>query len=551
MARNMYGATSADFTLTAAGRVVPGATLTVWTARTGGTQVTDLLDVTSVACTTVTSGADGSVVFYGPNNEKATLWLDSGQGSRIAVRPVDITGETGATPALTIGTVDTGTAAASITGTDEEPVLNLTIPPAANDSITSAMIAADAVGTSEIAANAVGSSELADNAVDTAAVADSAITTAKVADGAVTAAKMQRQVGNLLSENQASIETDTSGWAAGTGSPTLARSSTQAKSGTYSLSVTATANATLTFAMGAGTANYAPVTAGETYTASLEMYAATTSRNAFVSVVWYTSGGSSVSTADAGTTTLPLNTWTRLTLTAVAPATAAFARIIVTVNSAATSDVFYMDCAGVWRGASGKWQPPGVPIPGQSPIAVNGAVHLSGTGSPEGVVTAAPGSTWLQTDSTTDVKGWIKWVKATGTGNTGWVAGPEADTGWRNVSAALTPANATINYAYTRRIGNQAYWAFSITATAKSAIAKLQDGTVPAGFVPVPVAGVNGDQYAINTEGAATAALLLQGSQIGVYSTSAAQIPAGSTWRINTASLTTNTWPSSLPGSAA
>lgn len=105
MARNMYGATSADFTLTAGGRVIPGATLTVWSARTGGTQVTDLLDVDSVACTTVTSGADGSVVFYGPNNEKSTLWLDSGQGSRIAVRPVDITGETGATPALTIGTV--------------------------------------------------------------------------------------------------------------------------------------------------------------------------------------------------------------------------------------------------------------------------------------------------------------------------------------------------------------------------------------------------------------------------------------------------------------
>jgi hypothetical protein len=98
------------------------------------------------------------------------------------------TGDTGATPALTIGTVGTGAAAATLTGTDEEPVLNLTIPPAANDSITSAMIAADAVGTSEIAANAVGSSELADNAVDTTAIATGAVTAPKILIGAATVA---------------------------------------------------------------------------------------------------------------------------------------------------------------------------------------------------------------------------------------------------------------------------------------------------------------------------------------------------------------------------
>lgn len=109
MARNMYGATSADFTVTAAGRVVPGAVLTVWTARTGGTQVTDLLDADSVAATTVTSGGDGSVVFYGPDETRDTLWLSSGQGSRIAIRPAypygdtkpTVTGAKGGNAALT------------------------------------------------------------------------------------------------------------------------------------------------------------------------------------------------------------------------------------------------------------------------------------------------------------------------------------------------------------------------------------------------------------------------------------------------------------------
>ena len=63
--------------------------------------------------------------------------------------------------ALDIGTVDTGTAAATLTGNPEDGYeLNLTLPPVGNDSITSAMIAADAVGTSEIAANAVGASEI-------------------------------------------------------------------------------------------------------------------------------------------------------------------------------------------------------------------------------------------------------------------------------------------------------------------------------------------------------------------------------------------------------
>ena len=225
MARNMYGATSADFTLTAGGRVVPGATLTVWSARTGGTQVTDLLDATSVACTTVTSGADGSVVFYGPNNEKSTLWLDSGQGSRIAVRPVDITGETGATPALTIGTVTTGTAGATITGTDEDPVLNLVLPSAGANGVNTAAIQDDAVTSAKIAADAVGSSEIAAGAVGTSELADASVTAAKLSipvfvgsgtsspEGAVTATPQQR----YLQTSGAATATGAMEWVKATG----------------------------------------------------------------------------------------------------------------------------------------------------------------------------------------------------------------------------------------------------------------------------------------------------------------------------------------------
>ena len=175
MARNMYGATSADFTLTSGGRVVPGATLTIWSARTGGTQITDLLDVDSVATTTVTSDADGSIVYYGPNNDKTVHWADSGVGSRIAIRPVDITGDP---PVLSIGTVGTGAAAASLTGTSEAPVLNLTLPSAGA------------------------------NGVNTAAIQDAAVTSAKIADGTIVDADINASAaiaGSKLSGDAAAL----------------------------------------------------------------------------------------------------------------------------------------------------------------------------------------------------------------------------------------------------------------------------------------------------------------------------------------------------------
>ena len=190
MSRNMYGATSADFTLTSGGRPVPGAELTIWDARTGGTQITDLLDADSVACTTVTSDAAGAVVYYGPDTDLSVHWADSGQGARVAIRPVDITGEP---PTLTVGTVDSGTAAVAITGDSPDYTIDFTLPPVGtngvntaaiqDNAVTADKIAADAVGSSEIAANAVGSSELANNAVDTAAIAANAVTDDKIVSG--------------------------------------------------------------------------------------------------------------------------------------------------------------------------------------------------------------------------------------------------------------------------------------------------------------------------------------------------------------------------------
>jgi hypothetical protein len=62
-------------------------------------------------------------------------------------------------------------------------------------------------------------------------------------------------------------------------------------------------------------------------------------------------------------------------------------------------------------------------------LGANGPRQMAGTGSPEGVVTAPVGSTWIDTNATT---GAIRWIKASGTGNTGWIVA-EGDTGWRTV----------------------------------------------------------------------------------------------------------------------
>jgi len=256
VARNMYGATSADFTLTSGGRVVPGATLTIWSARTGGTQITDLLDRDSVATTTVTSDADGSIVYYGPNNDKTVHWADSGVGNRIAIRPVDITGDP---PVLSIGTVGTGAAAANLTGTSEAPVLNLTLPSAGANGVNTAAIQNDAVTADKIAANAVGSSELADNAVDTAALADGSVTSAKIAGRALTAltpdavlsSNLGPAIGSWTAVGSATFSTGT--WTVPTGSGISATIAAVTDATIYQVDVTQSAGAPLTVTLGSVT----------------------------------------------------------------------------------------------------------------------------------------------------------------------------------------------------------------------------------------------------------------------------------------------------------
>ena len=84
------------------------------------------------------------------------------------------------------------------------------------------------------------------------------------------------------------------------------------------------------------------------------------------------------------------------------------------------------------QGATGATGATGAQGPAGNPTAF----ELRGTGFPEGVVTAAVGTYYTDTAAT---NGALRWVKATGTGNTGWKV-VYGDTGWRNVSEWFDPA---------------------------------------------------------------------------------------------------------------
>ena len=58
----------------------------------------------------------------------------------------------------------------------------------------------------------------------------------------------------------------------------------------------------------------------------------------------------------------------------------------------------------------------------------------TGTGFPEGKVSAPVGSVYTDSAAT---NGAIRWIKTSGTGTTGWKV-EYGDTGWRNVTSALT-----------------------------------------------------------------------------------------------------------------
>ena len=207
------------------------------------------------------------------------------------------------------------------------------------------------------------------------------------------------------------------------------------------------------------------------------------------------------------------------------------------LNSYSDAGAFLSTDVGVDR-ATGKATLGRVGATAGLELGSSGPRVMSGTGSPEGVVTAPVGSTWTDTAATT---GAIQWIKATGTGNTGWVV-QYGDTGQRNL-AAETMSNGWAIASSTfrlRRIGSLV--ALSIAVTKTSATTDVVY-TLPTGFLPVSsiyaVSTSATDDYA-DASVSSGGLVILSRTYMNV-----ATHYLSMTWQ------TSDAWPTSLPGSAA
>ncbi|MFJ6729361.1 hypothetical protein ACIQPQ_31115 [Streptomyces sp. NPDC091281] len=92
MARHLFGGSPADYATERVGtqlQLRPGVTGTVWDALAGGTQITDLTDLSGTPIAEVTAGSDGEVAFYGPDGV-TFCYVDFGYARRYTFMATDL-----------------------------------------------------------------------------------------------------------------------------------------------------------------------------------------------------------------------------------------------------------------------------------------------------------------------------------------------------------------------------------------------------------------------------------------------------------------------------
>ena len=140
------------------------------------------------------------------------------------------------------------------------------------------------------------------------------------------------------------FENGVSGWTA-SANAAVAQSSVQAKSGTYSATLTVTSGTPTQVYARPGPGKAAPVLAGTSYTAEFWVYSPTAIGTMTVSIDWLDSGGGYLSTS-ATSAALTANVWTFRSFAATAPASAAFASYGPTIGGSPTVGTFiYFDNA--------------------------------------------------------------------------------------------------------------------------------------------------------------------------------------------------------------
>lgn len=162
-----------------------------------------------------------------------------------------------------------------------------------------------------------------------------------------------------------------------------------------------------------------------------------------------------------------------------------------------------------------------------------GGGDLTGSGMPNGVVTAPPGTYYTDTAGT---NGAWRWLKTSGTGNTGWyyIVG---DTGWRNLASIAV--NSWIGRMRLRRIGSTCslYLDFVRGGTAVEVLT-LTDGFRPHENIKTNILG-----------GGVLQTIYLSATGVLTKQNTAHSGPTngGEVWSW----LTNDAWPTTLPGTPA
>lgn len=165
--------------------------------------------------------------------------------------------------------------------------------------------------------------------------------------------------------------------------------------------------------------------------------------------------------------------------------------------------------------------------------------YFSGTGGPEGQVAAPIGSRYTDTTAAT---GAVEYIKATGTGATGWLL-IGGYTGVRNISTLVDKRNnGIVNAAHLSRANNvvECYFDLKMPSSITSPYTLL---TLPVGFRP-PFDRYGGLQD--NNESAAASTLVSAAGLCQLFT-----IVSGKSDRWQGTWITRDPWPNALPGTAA
>jgi hypothetical protein len=312
---------------------------------------------------------------------------------------------------------------------------------------------------------------------------------------------------NLLTRYQSSFEEgDAVGMAGPTGSPSVVLSTDYALHGTKSVLITTTVTTTTRYGTIYTGAYSTPVVAGRTYTGSFAVRLGTGNRQVSADLYWYNAAGSYVANTEGAIRSITSTGWTTIISSGVAPAGAVTVGVLVKLASGSIGDSVYADCFGIWEGAGGKWVYSGERV---DPATLG---HYTDESAGRRIFE------WDYLNS--------RWQMTYG------------DTGWRSI----TPENSWTGTLYVRRQGNICQ---IITTPVGGASASADTiWTVPSGFRP----GGSSTHYITGLNGANPTVT----ENLGLGTTLAARTTRTAyNFSCNYTYMTSDAWPTSLPGTAS